>query len=1537
MSSLLHQQLTLEKLLETIPHSGAVLPPSPALSPVPQLASTFATLPISSNTSRSATLTAAGNPAPSEQPLLWTDTTQMTAVKTLTPDGTDYVVAATVSKKSNESSNTDNGKNISSDTSKLLDSKFLAFDLILNDPPVVHGLQKPKDMNDCNNLVASTLLRSQLQLTPATSGPEKVVPPSSITNTNKLNVIGISRSAVSDEHMVHVQHSSYNSMSTTRSIRGQNPHSRFKREFKAESVPPDYINHHQQKQYLPSTEVGPCNETELAAKSKSITNTLSSANTKPKNIVVSSTDSLYESSEGDGQCVADIETEDTSPYLYDEVLNDRVSSVAFKHLPPSTVTASDTRLEQAPTSESGSIEQKNINHTEEAVSEHNLFLPTNDLTEPTTAIIDKKSQLLARLFATDLVIPRCYQRLNAYSSPSVCNRSLHHSLFIPTELAGDALEHRTNSRITSTNADMNGIVLEKDETDTAMPAPLKANYLRPMVSTTEAGEQPASTAAFTLLTEIFLRQHDYQQQQKQRQQLLSSAANTANVMSNLQRDELSKLSVAVQPQSQQLQLPLQLPLSLSLPLPFLPILGNNNTLRTKNASYDIPAFLYGNPNREYKERTYVKTPPQTNEQQLWGHPEKQDSNQLLDTQLLCSRVLRTNASTLSDHLRKGEFHFIDYAPTVLKPSSDPSSTLFSTHSFNNNRNNLLSTNGNDSSNSSTSYNTLNLSSTQTGAFHSSTPSNLPTEITSDGCNRTTPIPSPTINNTKLNGNELLSAQEMALSEAQLHLDKFLELSKTFVELAIRNSSVELISCIVPLIKENMQQRKQLIDCIHSQVNQLKHQCASANIYCERAMRRRQLSEIKLQSQARQRTLGYISNKIATASAIAATAAAAESHPLPPPLYIKTELMHQENVSESGKSEADDKEYGIQSAINTKRTLVEIEDGIERYVKAFFKQNCNESEVKNDENNVMQSKDNDEKAKDFIKSSNNKEENDFEPNCDESHEKLGRKQMPTFGTEDDVNTRLSPVSPICFWHPDNRGLSVNERALTTAEIILECAALAVQTNMRDPDAALNAMTESSFTTEREGRQMRDCNLEYTSVNRELFQESFSTAVTAAGISNTDLVLQFNPCNNTDGAGTLKGSRDKSPPLVLHMSAPTLMSSPIPSNTSTLMPTVTPVSTPITPPTPPLSTIGSTVAAKSRRKSNYARRIEATTTLTTAKHITKKNTFFGNQNPHTLIQHYSKNCSKGNVGDNNSGVKRYQGEQASTLPEKGFTNHDTSPKVASESTSAATINQNNLQQKKHYTLQKQPEPQQQHQNQFSGANDNSNNGIYGIHGSGGNTPNASATAAAAVVALQERAFTDIFKARFNALTAAAVMNATVSISAAAAAAAAVNATHAPDGPYDLSITKKSNQTNLDTKISAANPQGNECKDNSNEKKKPHIKKPLNAFMLYMKEMRAKVVAECTLKESAAINQILGRRWHELSRDDQSKYYEKARQERQLHMELYPGWSARDNYGYVSKKKKRKKDRSPADSGGNNMKKCRARFGLDQQNQWCKPCRY
>lgn len=124
------------------------------------------------------------------------------------------------------------------------------------------------------------------------------------------------------------------------------------------------------------------------------------------------------------------------------------------------------------------------------------------------------------------------------------------------------------------------------------------------------------------------------------------------------------------------------------------------------------------------------------------------------------------------------------------------------------------------------------------------------------------------------------------------------------------------------------------------------------------------------------------------------------------------------------------------------------------------------------------------------------------------------------------------------------------------------------------------------------------------------------------------------------------------------------------------------------------------------------------------------------------------------------------------------------------------------------------------------------------------------------------------------------------------------------------------------------------------KPHIKKPLNAFMLYMKEQRAKVVSECTLKESAAINQILGRKWHALNKEEQQKYYEMARKEREKHMVLYPGWSARDNYG---KRKKSKFEQTNngviedyTNNDGGSAKKCRAVYGLEAQHLWCAPCR-
>lgn len=64
--------------------------------------------------------------------------------------------------------------------------------------------------------------------------------------------------------------------------------------------------------------------------------------------------------------------------------------------------------------------------------------------------------------------------------------------------------------------------------------------------------------------------------------------------------------------------------------------------------------------------------------------------------------------------------------------------------------------------------------------------------------------------------------------------------------------------------------------------------------------------------------------------------------------------------------------------------------------------------------------------------------------------------------------------------------------------------------------------------------------------------------------------------------------------------------------------------------------------------------------------------------------------------------------------------------------------------------------------------------------------------------------------------------------------------------------------------------------------------------------------------SISSIL--QWHQLDRTEQAKYYDQARRERALHMQLYPGWSARENYAQQGRKKKRKRDKSQGDSSGN-----------------------
>ncbi|GMT00251.1 hypothetical protein PENTCL1PPCAC_22425, partial [Pristionchus entomophagus] len=122
--------------------------------------------------------------------------------------------------------------------------------------------------------------------------------------------------------------------------------------------------------------------------------------------------------------------------------------------------------------------------------------------------------------------------------------------------------------------------------------------------------------------------------------------------------------------------------------------------------------------------------------------------------------------------------------------------------------------------------------------------------------------------------------------------------------------------------------------------------------------------------------------------------------------------------------------------------------------------------------------------------------------------------------------------------------------------------------------------------------------------------------------------------------------------------------------------------------------------------------------------------------------------------------------------------------------------------------------------------------------------------------------------------------------------------------------------------------------------YVKKPMNAFMWFMKENRPKIMEEEEWKDkqSAELNKELGSRWQKLGKEEQKQYYEMAtvvmrllQRDKEEHNKKYPNWTARENYA-SNKKKKKKRDRT-VDS--NESKKCRARFGMNAQDKWCKHC--
>ena len=77
--------------------------------------------------------------------------------------------------------------------------------------------------------------------------------------------------------------------------------------------------------------------------------------------------------------------------------------------------------------------------------------------------------------------------------------------------------------------------------------------------------------------------------------------------------------------------------------------------------------------------------------------------------------------------------------------------------------------------------------------------------------------------------------------------------------------------------------------------------------------------------------------------------------------------------------------------------------------------------------------------------------------------------------------------------------------------------------------------------------------------------------------------------------------------------------------------------------------------------------------------------------------------------------------------------------------------------------------------------------------------------------------------------------------------------------------------------------------------HIKRPMNAFMVFSHHERKKVIAEDIRLENTQISKELGRRWKNLSEEEREPYIQEADKLKQYHLREYP------DYKYKPTKKK------------------------------------
>ncbi|XP_068163258.1 transcription factor 7-like 2 [Antennarius striatus] len=80
-----------------------------------------------------------------------------------------------------------------------------------------------------------------------------------------------------------------------------------------------------------------------------------------------------------------------------------------------------------------------------------------------------------------------------------------------------------------------------------------------------------------------------------------------------------------------------------------------------------------------------------------------------------------------------------------------------------------------------------------------------------------------------------------------------------------------------------------------------------------------------------------------------------------------------------------------------------------------------------------------------------------------------------------------------------------------------------------------------------------------------------------------------------------------------------------------------------------------------------------------------------------------------------------------------------------------------------------------------------------------------------------------------------------------------------------------------------QSKKCHTRNQHHNHPYVKKPPNAFMLFLKEQRPYVHPNIQRQGSGVVNKVLGRKWTSLPKEERDKYYREAWTAREEHMNV------------------------------------------------------